>query len=116
MVAHLDAAAACCEVSPAEAKLLTSPRRPIVHCGRRSTPQVAEELAPKNPYLGVMLPSTPLHHLLMKAMAGTALVMTSGNRADEPIVYEDEKSRSPGPSPTCPWHTTDPSTCAAMTR
>ena len=46
--------------------------------------------APGNPCLGVMLPYTPLHHLLMQALGGIPLVMTSGNRSDEPIAYDDE--------------------------
>jgi hydrogenase maturation protein HypF len=50
---------------------------------------VAEEVAPHNPFLGVMLPYTPLHHLLLRAVDGVPLVMTSGNRSDEPITYED---------------------------
>jgi hydrogenase maturation protein HypF len=51
---------------------------------------VAEEVAPGNPWLGVMLPYTPLHHLLMRAVDGIPLVMTSGNRSDEPIAYQDD--------------------------
>ena len=47
-------------------------------------------VAPGNPYLGVMLPYTPLHHLLIDAVGGRPLVMTSGNRADEPIAYRDD--------------------------
>ena len=50
---------------------------------------IAEAVAPGNPYLGVMLPYTPLHHLLMDAAGGLPLVMTSGNRSDEPIAYTD---------------------------
>ena len=55
---------------------------------------VAEAVAPGNPSLGVMLPYTPLHHLLMRAVDGVPLVMTSGNRSDEPIAYrDDDRSR-----------------------
>ena len=53
---------------------------------------LAEEVAPRNPYLGVMLPYTPLHHLLMRAVGGAPLVMTSGNRSDEPIAYQDDEA------------------------
>ena len=49
----------------------------------------AEAIAPRNPFLGVMLPYSPLHHLLMREIDDTPLVMTSGNRSDEPIAYED---------------------------
>ena len=49
-------------------------------------------MAPDTSWLGVMLPYTPLHHLLLRDFGG-ALVMTSGNRADEPIAYEDHEAR-----------------------
>ncbi|MFH0777783.1 MAG: carbamoyltransferase HypF [Candidatus Eisenbacteria bacterium] len=51
---------------------------------------IAEEVAPGNKYLGVMLPYTPLHHLLMEGIP--ALVMTSGNLTDEPLAYKDEEA------------------------
>ncbi len=51
--------------------------------------QIAESVAPGNPTLGVMLPYTPLHELLMRCLPETPLVMTSGNRSDEPITYQD---------------------------
>jgi hydrogenase maturation protein HypF len=89
MVADEAAAEALCEVRPAERELLLSPRRPIVLLRKRSGAGVAEEVAPHNPFLGVMLPYTPLHHLLLRASEGVPLVMTSGNRSDEPIAYED---------------------------
>jgi len=56
---------------------------------KREVTSLAEAVAPGNPYLGVMLPYTPVHHLLMRDL-GIPLVMTSGNRADEPIAHEDE--------------------------
>jgi hydrogenase maturation protein HypF len=49
-------------------------------------------VAPRNPHLGVMLPYTPLHHLLLRAAGGIPLVMTSGNRSDEPIAYRDDEA------------------------
>jgi hydrogenase maturation protein HypF len=70
-------------------RLLRSPERPIVLLRRRPEAAVAESVAPGNPWLGVMLPYTPLHHLLLHDF-GAALVMTSGNRSDEPIAVEDE--------------------------
>ena len=90
MVAGEAAVAALCEVGPAERALLSSPRRPIVLLRERSPGIVAREVAPGNPWLGVMLPYTPLHHLLLGAVGGIPLVMTSGNRSDEPIAYEDD--------------------------
>jgi hydrogenase maturation protein HypF len=89
MVRDIAAAEAVCEVSPREKEFLLSSRRPIVLLRKRSTNCIAGEVAPRNPNLGVMLPYTPLHQLLMSAMDGGALVMTSGNRSDEPIAYED---------------------------
>jgi hydrogenase maturation protein HypF len=89
MAADEAAVKALCEVRPAERELLLSPRRPIVLLRKRPGAGVAEEVAPRNPLLGVMLPYTPLHHLLLRAAQGVPLVMTSGNRSDEPIAYED---------------------------
>ncbi len=79
-----------CEVDDAEQELLASSRRPIVLLRRRIDAGVAAAVAPGNPYLGVMLPYTPLHHLLLREAGGIPLVMTSGNRSDEPIAYEDD--------------------------
>jgi hydrogenase maturation protein HypF len=122
MVADVETAAELCAVEPAERDLLLSPRRPIVLLKKHPlTPQpplpprgegepdhlpplplvgeggwggegVAEEVAPRNPWLGVMLPYTPLHHLLLRAVGGIPLVMTSGNRSDEPIAYRDDEA------------------------
>ena len=90
MVADEVAAAALCEVQPSERELLVSPRRPIVVLRKRPNTVIAAEVAPGNPHLGIMLPYTPLHHLLLRMMNGIPLVMTSGNRSDEPIAYEDD--------------------------
>ncbi len=79
-----------CEISPEEEVLLLSPRRPIVLLRRQADVRLAAGIAPRNPWLGVMLPYTPLHHLLLHELDGTPLVMTSGNRSDEPIAYEDQ--------------------------
>jgi hydrogenase maturation protein HypF len=76
-------------VDDAAAALLTSPARPIVLLRRLPDAPVAASAAPGNRQLGVMLPYTPLHHLLLAA-AGRPLVMTSGNVSDEPIAYRDE--------------------------
>lgn len=89
MVPDLDTVRRLCEVSAVEAKLLTSPRRPIVLLRKRDDCSIAEEVAPRNRYLGVMLPYTPLHDLLMRQVA-RPLVMTSGNLTEEPIAYEDD--------------------------
>jgi hydrogenase maturation protein HypF len=88
MVPDLDTARRYSEVQPLEAAVLTSPRRPIVLLRKRQDDALAEAVAPRQGYLGVMLPYTPLHHLLMRQVA-RPLVMTSGNRSEEPIAYAD---------------------------
>ncbi len=90
MVGDLAAARALCEMSDPEEQLLAAPQRPIVLLRRRADAPVAEAVASGNPLLGLMLPYTPLHHLLMAAVGGKPLVMTSGNVSDEPIAYRDE--------------------------
>ncbi len=78
------------ELDEAERELLASPARPIVLARRLGG--VAPSVAPGTPWLGVMLPYTPLHHLLLHD-AGRPLVMTSGNRSDEPIAVADQDAR-----------------------
>lgn len=77
-----------------ERELLLSTQRPIVLAPRLPGAQVADSVAPGSPELGVMLPYSPLHHLLSEDFArreaGAALVMTSGNVSDEPIAFRDE--------------------------
>jgi hydrogenase maturation protein HypF len=88
MVASVDAARQLCEVDQAAAGLLASARRPIVLLPRRLSANVAAAVAPGNRQLGLMLPYTPLHHLLLSEV-GRPVVLTSGNVSDEPIVYAD---------------------------
>jgi hydrogenase maturation protein HypF len=78
--------------TPAELALLRSPARPIVLVRRRPDAAIAPSVAPGTPWLGLLLPYTPLHHLLA-ADAGLPLVMTSGNRTDEPIAFDDGDGR-----------------------
>ncbi|HEX7486352.1 MAG TPA: carbamoyltransferase HypF [Vicinamibacterales bacterium] len=83
-----------CEVSDREARLLNSPEAPIALLRRRrgtDAPGVAESVAPGNPYLGAMLPYTPLHHLLLGDL-GFPIVATSGNRSDEPICTDEREA------------------------
>ena len=93
MVADVDAARELCEVGDDELSLLTDPARPIVLLRRRRDDAVARPVAsavaPGSPTLGLMLPYTPLHTLLLEAYAGP-LVLTSGNRSDEPIAFDDD--------------------------
>ncbi len=83
---------ALAEVGDAERALLESRERPIVLCPRRADALVAGSVAPGTPWLGLLLPYTPLHHLLL-ADYGAALVMTSGNRSDEPIATDDAEAQ-----------------------
>jgi hydrogenase maturation protein HypF len=80
------------QVNKAELRLLRSRERPIVLLRRVPGAPVADSVAPGSPWLGVMLPYTPLHHLLYRDFGG-ALVMTSGNLSDEPIAFEDDEAR-----------------------
>jgi len=91
MAASLAAARALVELSAEAETLLTATARPIVLAPARvALPGVA----PENDELGVMLPYTPLHHLLFAAGAPENLVMTSANRSSEPIAYQDEDALS----------------------
>ena len=78
---------------PRNGRCFASPARPIVLLRRRAGARVAAAVAPGSPWLGVMLPYTPLHHLLAADFAG-ALVMTSGNVSDEPIAFDDDEARA----------------------
>ncbi len=78
-----------CVYSDDELKLLTSIQRPIVLIKKKENSPIAEQVAPRNSYLGVMLPYTPLHHLLLREV-NIPLVMTSGNLTEEPIAYKDD--------------------------
>jgi hydrogenase maturation protein HypF len=75
-----------------EEELLGARERPILLARRRSGAQVADSVAPRSPELGVMLPSSPLHHLLLADVA-TTLVMTSGNLSDEPTIHRDGEAQ-----------------------
>jgi hydrogenase maturation protein HypF len=93
MVANVSAARALVHLDDDEKRLLTTPARPIVLVARRATARVAAAVAPRSGELGVMLPYTPLHHLLL-GDAGCPLVLTSGNVSDEPIAYRDADAGS----------------------
>jgi hydrogenase maturation protein HypF len=89
MVRDLDVARALVFLSPESEQLLVSIARPIVLAPAKVT---FEGVAPGNNELGIMLPYTPLHHLLFAAGSPEALVMTSANRSNEPIAYEDDQA------------------------
>jgi hydrogenase maturation protein HypF len=108
MYPHLDLIKTHCHVSPVEERLLLAPEAPIVLLKRKiSSPKseirspqpeikslqfpLAPSVAPRNPCLGVMLPYTPLHHLLMHEF-GLPVVATSGNLSDEPICIDEHEA------------------------
>jgi hydrogenase maturation protein HypF len=91
MVRDLDAARQLAEVSDEEAALMTSKERPIVLLRQRLHSAAASPLiAPGNNFIGIMLPYSPLHYLLLQKMP--PLVMTSGNLSDEPICKDDDEA------------------------
>lgn len=95
MLPDIDAVRRHCVTSPADEELLLSRARPIVILPRRPDSPIAREVAPGQDHIGVMLPYTPLHYLLLERADGCpeALVMTSGNLSEEPIAYTNDKAR-----------------------
>ncbi|MCL4561760.1 MAG: carbamoyltransferase HypF [Chloroflexi bacterium] len=95
MVYDLQTLSRHCQVSAAEAILLQSRQRPIVLLDRKPGSTIAAGAAPHQPTLGVMLPYTPLHLLLLEPGPGfpEVLVMTSGNLSEEPIAFQDDEAR-----------------------
>ncbi|ACL23407.1 carbamoyltransferase HypF [Chloroflexus aggregans] len=100
MTRDLTVAARLCVIDPVAQTLLTGPAHPIVLMPRRSDAPVAPSVAPGMRTLGVMLPYTPLHHLLLAEYAAVVgptreavIVLTSGNLSDEPIAYHDDDAQ-----------------------
>ncbi len=94
LVADLAAAERVAVLTDAERALLDGPEHPIVLALRRPGAAVAPNVAGESPRLGVLLPYAPLHHLLARAFGPGPIVLTSGNRSDEPIQHEDEAARA----------------------
>jgi hydrogenase maturation protein HypF len=92
MVPDLAAARTVAVVDDAEAALLEGRERPIVLLRKRAGSPLSALVAPGNDYVGVMLPYTPLHHLLLAE--GAPLVMTSGNLSEEPIAIDNDEART----------------------
>lgn len=100
---NLSTARLLADIDAAERKAMTGPARPIVLLRRLHGAPVTDGVAPGNPLLGVMLPYTPVHHLLLAAVPGAdqpvphTLVMSSANISDEPLCFEaaDERTRLP---------------------
>lgn len=95
MMPNLEAVERHCHVSEAERELLQSTARPIVLLKRKSESNIVPEVAPRQDWLGVMLPYTPLHYLLLEKAEGSpeSLIMTSGNLSEEPIATGNEEAR-----------------------
>lgn len=95
MFPSTDMISSCCEVSEMEKNLLKSPESPIVLLKKReddgSSRKLSDFISPGNPDLGVMLPYTPLHHLLLREI-GEPVVATSGNLSDEPICIDEHEA------------------------
>jgi hydrogenase maturation protein HypF len=91
MYPNLDEARRDCAVSPLEERLLVSSEAPIVLLERLGTAAADDAIAPRNPYLGVMLPYSPLHHLIMADLQAP-VVATSGNLSDEPICIDEQEA------------------------
>ena len=92
MVPSLEVAAEFCELSAPAIAAMNSSERPIVLLPKRASCGIADIVAPRNRDLGVFLPYTPLHHLLLKAGGFRALVMTSGNLSEEPIAIDNREA------------------------
>ncbi len=95
MTRDLAVAEALCHLGALERRLLTGPARPIVLLEARAVARraIAPSVAAGNRRLGVFLPYTPLHHLLLAAL-DAPLVLTSGNLTDEPLATDDEDART----------------------
>jgi len=93
MMPSLEMAREYCEISSAEAELLESLAAPIVLLQPKPGTDIAWNVAHCSPYLGVMLPYSPLHHLLMQERR-FPLIATSGNRSDEPIATGNQEARA----------------------
>jgi hydrogenase maturation protein HypF len=87
---NLDSVRPDCFLSELEERLLASPESPIVLLRKRAS-KIAASVAPNNPWLGVMLPSNPIQHLLMREL-GFPVVATSGNSSDEPICTNEHEA------------------------
>lgn len=96
MMPDIEAIQQHCFVDAAERELLQSGARPIVLLERKPDSSIARQCAPGQDSLGVMLPYTPLHYLLLEKEKGfpQALVMTSGNLSEEPIATENNEART----------------------
>lgn len=94
MAASIEIAKQIGHISREEEELLTSPEAPIVILRKKRGAELAESLAPGMTTIGVMLPYTPLHHLLFEQMELKVLVMTSANPSGLPMLYQEDEAVS----------------------
>jgi len=92
MLRRVEDADRFCEIDDHARKLLLSMERPIVLLPRKSDAGLAPSIAPRNRYLGIYLPYTPLQHLLFASGIFDALVMTSANLSEEPIAIDNDEA------------------------
>ncbi|MGQ9596372.1 MAG: carbamoyltransferase HypF [Thermoproteota archaeon] len=92
MVRSVEEAEEIVELDNTEREWLMHYSAPIILAKRKEPNPVVEEVAPGMKYLGVFLPYTPIHHLLMSNIDPPAIVLTSGNLSEEPIIYRDEEA------------------------
>ncbi len=92
MFRDLDMLRLWADVSGSAAELLVSPQAPIVLVGKKSTAELAESVAPGNPWIGALLPSSPMHWILMEKIR-RPLVATSANHSEEPLCYDNDEAR-----------------------
>ena len=93
MVRDIEEARRLCELDASAEAFLVSNQRPIVIAGKRRSSGISDWVAPGNRQLGIVIPYTPLHTLLMK-YSPSALVMTSGNLSEEPLVFTNGSARA----------------------
>ncbi len=93
MVNDIATAHSIAHINSDEEILLNSPERPIVICAKIAHNDIAQSVSPDNDYLGILLPYTPLHHLLFAGGEFDALVMTSANISEEPICADDADAK-----------------------
>ena len=96
MFSNIDTIKSECTVSETELSMLLSPESPIVLLKRKNRNEtndssISKIVAPQNPYLGIMLPYTPLHHLLMREL-DFPIVATSGNLSEEPMCIDENEA------------------------
>jgi len=93
MVQDIESAERICVTDALERQLLLSPESPVVLLEKKSNPEImlSEFVAPGNPYFGIMLPYTPLHHILMKSIR-TPVIATSGNISEEPMCIDEQEA------------------------